>query len=41
MSVPDDERKREAARWLKIAEDDRIVAQVCLNTVPPKIGIAA
>jgi HEPN domain-containing protein len=40
MNVPDDERKREAARWLKIAGDDQAVAQMCLNMVPPTIGVA-
>jgi HEPN domain-containing protein len=41
MSAPDDERKQEAARWLKIAKDDRAVARNCLNMTPPMIGIAA
>jgi HEPN domain-containing protein len=41
MSDLDDQRKREAARWFKIAVDDRAVAQICLDNVPPSLGIAA
>ena len=41
MSGSDVARKREAARWLKIAQDDRDVARICLEAAPPKIEIAA
>jgi hypothetical protein len=39
MSDLEDERKREAARWLKIAIDDRAVAQICIDKVPPSLGM--
>jgi HEPN domain-containing protein len=41
MSALDDDRKREAARWLAVAPEDRIVAEMCAEKVPPSIGIAA
>jgi HEPN domain-containing protein len=41
MSDLDDERKREAARWLKIAVEDRAVAQICIEKASPSLGIAA
>ena len=41
MNALDDERKREAARWLKIAIEDRAVARACRDMVPPSVGIAA
>ena len=41
MSALDDDRKREATRWIRIAIDDRAVAQICLNKIPPSVGIAA
>jgi hypothetical protein len=41
MSALDDDRKREAARWFRIAIDDQAVAQVCLDKIPPSVGIAA
>jgi hypothetical protein len=34
------ERKREASRWLKIAGQDRKVAQLCMEMAPPTLGIA-
>jgi HEPN domain-containing protein len=41
MSGHNREQEREAARWLKIAEDDRDVERICLEAVSPKIEIAA
>ena len=41
MSAAETGRKREAARWLTIAADDRTVARVCLDMTPPSMAIAA
>jgi HEPN domain-containing protein len=41
MNALDDDRKREAARWFRIAIEDQAVARICLNMSRPSVGIAA